>query len=468
VRRAIVVAAAIAVVADRIAWACISQWREDQATAMWLGLHYLSQATPVGLMNSRGVPNPNGIVLVAWVLSLLPNLLIVSVVLGCIQALAMRAVTNEWPLLLALLASVQLRGTSTELWAQWLLTTCNVLFVALVAANARRPRAVWWACAAALAMLAPALYLAGIVNAIAYAIVWLILWRTGTLACPGRGGQARVPVLHGVVVVIAWIVTWRHYPFALLKTMPHGSWRDALRSLVLMPAALPTIVRFDLRPLFLDDPRIIPKIAYVLAAIAAGVVWLQIVLAAVAYFRAKQADVRVIASALLLAIMIPLSPLLGGFRWDRGERVDQAVQFLPLVLIIAFGAPTLRRGTAIVFAVASVLAGWIAIHAQLTYRGNVLSEADVPLVQKEAVVTFMRAPARYELVGGWTWLKPHPWYPGVYTVGRAFDYELLRRYGVAGAPKYIVSYAFEPPPPGTVEHTIFGRLRVSLARSSYP
>src|SRR5204863_9242609 len=109
-----------------------------------------------------------------------------------------------------------------------------------------------------------------------------------------------------------------------------------------------------------------------------------------------------------------------------------------------------RDVLAIVFAIASVVAGWIAIHAQFTYRGNALSEADVPLVQKESVVgAIANGGARYDLVGGWTWLRPHPWYPGVYTVGRAFDYELLRRYGVrntGGKPRYVVSYAFEPPP----------------------
>ena len=463
-RRAIAVAAALAVVADRIAWACISQWREDQATAMWLGLHYLAQATPVGLMNSRGVPNPNGIVLVAWLLSFLPNLVFVSVALGCIQALAMKAVSKDWLVLLPLLASVQLRGTSTELWAQWLLTTCNVLFVALVAANARKPRALWWFLAATLAALAPALYLAGIVNAIAYAVVWLVLATAGSEL---RRWTRWWPVVV-IPPIVTWLTTWRLYPFALLRELPHGSWRDALRSLFLMPAALPTIVRFDLHPLFLDDPRIVPTIAYVLAAVAAAVVALQIVLAAIAYFRARHADITVIAAALLLVVAIPLSPLLGGFRWDRGERIDQAVQFLPLVLIIVFAAPRFRRVTAVAFAVVSLLAGWIAIHAQLTYRGNVLSEADVPLTQKEAVVSFARAPMKYDVAGGWTWLKPHPWYPGVYTVGRAFDYELLRRYGIVnrGAPHYIVSYAFNSPPPGTTNHRVFGRLRVSLARFS--
>jgi len=467
VRRAIVTAAALAVVADRIAWACISQWREDQAAAMWLGLHSLSMPVPVGLMNSVGVPNPNGLVIVAWVLSFLPNLLVVSAVLGFFQATAMKLVSgDDWIVLLPLLASLQLRGTSTELWAQWLLTACNVLFVALVAANARRPRTVWPLLAGALAMLAPMLYLAGIVNAIAYAVVWLVLF-------PPTRGQARAHLLHALTVAVAWLVTWRHYPFALLRGMPHGSALDALRSLVLLPAALPTIVRFDLKPLLLDDARIVPAIAYVLAAIAGAALWLQITIAAVAYFRARQADIRVIAAALLLVVAIPLSPLLGGFRWDRGERIDQAVQFLPLVLIILFLAPRLRRAaaaTAIVYAVVSALAGWIAIHSQLTYRGSALSEADVPLVQKEAVVSFMRAPARYDLAGIWTWLKPHPWYPGVYTAGRAFDYELLHRYGVVnrGRPRYVVSYAFAPPPPNTSGHAIFGRLRVSLARFSDP
>jgi len=74
------------------------------------------------------------------------------------------------------------------------------------------------------------------------------------------------------------------------------------------------------------------------------------------------------------------------------------------------------------------------------------------------------------------------WYPAPYTIGREFDYELLRRYGLRNAQEgiqyrtlglndekttplfYVVGYAFNPAPQKngfSVENYIFGRVRVS-------
>lgn len=44
----------------------------------------------------------------------------------------------------------------------------------------------------------------------------------------------------------------------------------------------------------------------------------------------------VVIAGLLIAVAFPLSPLLGGFLWHRGERLDQSIQFLPLLLLVVF------------------------------------------------------------------------------------------------------------------------------------
>ena len=69
------------------------------------------------------------------------------------------------------------------------------------------------------------------------------------------------------------------------------------------------------------------------------------------------------------------------------------------------------------------------------------------------------------------------WYPDTYTIGRSYDYDLLRRFGLhncrqgpsTGGPtdpsRYVLTYAFAPAPgdpPGTFTHHLFGRLRVSV------
>lgn len=133
------------------------------------------------------------------------------------------------------------------------------------------------------------------------------------------------------------------------------------------------------------------------------------------------------------------------------------------------------------------------IRDHLQYRGDALTEADIPLTDKMHAIDFIAddwkgnsdsdiIPVDYHLGGGiWDWVPDFGsrfsrWYPAPMTEGRGFDYELLRRYGLKnqqegiqlrtfGNGRYLVTYSFEDPPQietGQVRHFIFGRLRVSI------
>jgi hypothetical protein len=141
----------------------------------------------------------------------------------------------------------------------------------------------------------------------------------------------------------------------------------------------------------------------------------------------------------------------------------------------------------------SLINGVQIIRSHLEYRGDYLSDGDVPLTQKMQVVDFIahdwmsvsdekQVPVSYELGGGkWDWVTDfgkrwETWYPASMTIGREFDFELLRVYGLGNTQegiqvrssdhvRYIVSYAFLDAPsiPGAnVTQYIFGRLRVSV------
>jgi hypothetical protein len=134
------------------------------------------------------------------------------------------------------------------------------------------------------------------------------------------------------------------------------------------------------------------------------------------------------------------------------------------------------------------------VRDHLHYRGNILTEADIPLIDKERAIRYIaedwsRAftsrtiPIDYDIDRG-VWdgvsstepaLLLNEWYPASLTEGRGFDYEMLRRYGLKNAQegvqlrtfgnsRYLVTYAFEDPPQvetGMIKHHIFGRLRVT-------
>jgi hypothetical protein len=217
--------------------------------------------------------------------------------------------------------------------------------------------------------------------------------------------------------------------------------------------------------------------------------------------------VQVVAlSGSFIVLSYAFSAWLGGADWLHDQRPDQTVQFLPMSLLFIFLLPiSITRNGKVeeliksisnlllgVFVTVNLLCGFMIIRDHLQYRGSILTEADVPLVNKMQVVDFIASdwknhsssnviPVDYDLEGRWGWipkfgLKLEKWYPAPMTQGRSFDYELLRRYGLTnqqegiqlrtfGNGRYLVTYAFEAPPQiedGKITNYIFGRLRVSV------
>ena len=215
----------------------------------------------------------------------------------------------------------------------------------------------------------------------------------------------------------------------------------------------------------------------------------------------------VVISGAFISTSYMFSILFGGPDWMNNERPDQIVQFLPMFLLVIFLLPfTIKTSekmgkiinwislfSLLLFCITNLLCGFLIIRDHLQYHGNILSEADVPLVNKMDALDFIAndwkehsdsdtIPVDYDLGGGeWDWVPKFgtaltQWYPAPMTMGRSFDYELLREYGLKnqqegiqlrtfGSGRYLVTYAFEDPPVvknGKIVNYIFGRLRVSI------
>ena len=170
----------------------------------------------------------------------------------------------------------------------------------------------------------------------------------------------------------------------------------------------------------------------------------------------------VILSMLFVSLSLAIETWLGGPDWLNGERPDQMVQLLPMFLFFIFLLPRLitldgRMGDTIlgvsyfslgIFTLFNLLAGIFILRDHLNYRGPLLSEADVPLINKLQAAAFIAAdwktvssspviPVDYALGGGrWDWVprfgkRLTRWYSAPMTEGRALDYELLRQYGLS-------------------------------------
>jgi hypothetical protein len=536
----------VLVAVDRGMWANVAQWREDQATNLWLGFTQSPLALPVGLISSINLPNANGMLLLAIFLSRLPNLWTVSTVLGILQGALVLWVgwllaSRGWRFFLftiPALVSVILCATSVEFWSQWLMTSVNLLFFGLLVYYLRQPT-VWKIPLLIVPMLlAPAVYLAGLDNAIIFFVLAVVV-----VMVKRPQGRRKVWLYSGlaclVLVVLAVWLTWLPYVRSANTKSLVASPMTMTSLKKRVTASAQSVLNFPLWGLthwayslndtfYQSSSQILPASSNQLLRLVRflnlgqAMIFLGVLVVAVAVWIYKRRPFeefflpgqQLAGSAVLLGMVFvilafALSPLMNGPAWAFRIRVDQTVQFLPFFLFAWFGLPFLVRlprlvqtaaaGLTIVLAagffIVNQACGFQIVNAHLVYGGSYLSEADVPLQQKEQVVEFIArdwmassssksVPVTYDLGGGkWDYVPDfgvplEKWYPAPMTMGRGFDFELLRVYGLHNSQegtqlrplfpaRYIVSYAFLPEPsqPGlSLKSTIFGRLRVSIVQ----
>ena len=542
----IIALAAILVVVDRCFWAQIAQWREDQAASLWLGYTVGILHMPVGLISSRYIPNPNGMILLGSLLSVLPSLLSVSLFLGLLQALlvvlvAWKASAKSWQYFalaaLPTLSSVILRSSSVELWNQYVILLVNIFFLFWALRYLEKPSLWNLPPIVILIVLAPSLYLAGAVNAVV-----MVLLTLGMLLYKQHEWKHILPVaaITAIIVAVSYAVTWRPYfqsvslgqlleidkvhpgPVAAFRTLWESvfgipiygtfQWADQSFFTRAIKHADGAILAAPTKVLL----RMVGRI-YLLQAIFAFAAALYVIYRLIVYGRSQTANNQalnvpalrlVILSILFISLSFTISAWMGGPNWLDGERPDQIVQFLPMFLFFIFLLPVLvqiggRSGRVIkgisyfllaLFVAINLLCGFMIVRDHLQYRGNALTEADVPLVDKELALKYIasdwshfstsdRIPVDYDIDRGiWENVSSseparilNNWYPASLTEGRGFDYDMLRGYGLKneqegiqlrsfGNSRYLVTYSFEAPPQVKIGHTterIFGRLRVT-------
>ncbi len=536
----------ILVAIDRGIWATVTQWREDQATTIWLGYTQSPLALPVGLISSMSVPNPNGMPLLAEVLSRLPNLWSVSTLLGVLQGALVLWVgwliagrsAKFFLLTLPVLASVILRATSVEFWNQWVMTSIDLLYFGLLVSYLKQP-SVWKLPLLMIPMLlAPAFYLAGLVNAVVFFIITaVVIYFKRPL---GNRKTWYFSILCGVLLVgLALWLTWIPYARAMagqslpatgidLETLKHR-FQSSISALVDFPVwnelhwvtNTPDYYYQSSTQILSLAAKHVSTLTHFLTLAQSMLFMAFLVLALVVlhlkrwtldqFFLVGQQRIGglVLLGIGFVVLAFAVTGLLGGPAWASGDRTDQTVQFIPFVLMawfefpFAVRLPTVARTAAVLltsiiaaaFIISNLVLGVQVVTAHLEYRGNFLSEADVPLAQKDQVVDFIArdweavstsktVSVTYDL-GGNKWdnvpligIAMEKWYAAPMTMGRAFDFELNRIYGLKNSmegiqfrplfpTRYIVSYAFMPEPsqPGlALKHFIFGRLRVSVVQ----
>jgi hypothetical protein len=547
-----VVAVTGLVVLDRISWASVSQWREDQAASIWIGAVQPILRMPVGLINSQGIPNPNGMFLLSFLISRLPGLWAISSFLGILQALMLLWLCWSWfgktKLFLVstavLLSSAVLRAISIEFWNQWILLYLNILFFILLSRYNQRPNFTHFPLLLGVTICAPSLYLGGLANAITFFILFSILF----LTTRSRFDRRRwLPALLISLFVVGFFlaVTWIPYLQAI-KTSQLTSFMQASPGQLFRQIGIACITFFGFIGWSITWVlRLIPSVMFfsgnMLPASAGVLVYLHnfileyltfisfiaLGFAALSSYKKnknfkevflpkyQQQGKFILFTYAFILLSFTLTPLLKGPFWIDGERMDMTLQFLPFFLLIWFVTPivvqlpsgfqTLVGRVSVVFSVVFVVVnlalGWMTVESLRNYRGAALTPSDVPLSQKLDVVQYVAqdwssrsdskeisiyydfdaalSPEQKEVYG----VELTPWYAAPYTLGRAMDYELLRRYHLHNSQEglltskrkkdqavYIVHYAFLPTsyPPGCYQEHVMGRLSVAVLLPGKP
>lgn len=527
---------------ERSLWTNIMQWQVDQATTMWIGLKYSISNLSVGLVSSKGIPNPNGMMYLSKLLSKLPGLWSAGYALSLFQLFLIFLLGyflskfNKklfYLVILVLILSISLRSTSTHLVNQWILTLVNFLFFILISIYLNKPKLENLATLYVPILIAPSIYLAGIANALSFVvcIIFIIVIFPPEIT---RKQVFRSFFFISLISLIFFFSVWLPY----IKTISHNEielFNENVAQFEKIKSMFKTILNFpywsifysaaDLSGTFIhnglqntvspfwsifhfdeqqrsilnkwyDGPlshnsiKLLKTNSLVLTIQAIISSIILIVLATHFKFKNliknknKKIMIFIITLYLFVFVTLIIGSYLGSPNWVEGERLDMQVHLFPFLLLFWFLIPwfinipkifnkylRLVSGLLLfIFICTNILSGYFVITDHTNYKGNkIISDADVPLIQKQRVVEFIvndwkKNSEKENIQIGyffsdkrWNWVdkfgeKYEKYYPNIYTRGREYDYILLRSYGLNNSQEgiqhrnklnnqYIINYA---------------------------
>ena len=474
------------IVIYRYFWSTISQWREDQATNVWLALTESVQSTPVGLLSSKDIPVTNGMIIFAKIFNFIDNLLIATLLFSifqifCFYLLVSQLEINEnkkFSLLILLSVSTVLSSSSVEFWNQWIFILFNCLFFYCYLLFLKSKEAFYLLVMLLISTLPAAFHLSGILNTTVMGIIIFYEFFSIKEKNSTRNSILKYSVLSFLALLYSYFVWFKYFKFvSLTKILSFTDLTLYDRVNILsdkfleIPGLFLTAwtkqgsfyilqvnrdivsnLTFNLFKVYVESHKLIT----VLFLFSLGLIFIY-----------KKKNFEPLVSRFITALLFFIgfcslvSPVLGGPDFTDFQRMDTYIQYYPLFLILWFLVIdeaseikiryiNLKKAglSVLVFSILLNLTLSIGIiYENINYSGNKLTEADVPLVEKIDVTKYIAedmnkkqiktASMSYQLGGGiWDWIPDHSevfskWYPQYpYTIGRVYDYMLLNEYSI--------------------------------------
>ncbi len=521
----------------RYYWSTVSQWREDQSTNIWLAYTKNISDLPIGLLSSKMIPNPNGIIIYGKILTIFESLLFVSFFLSIVQIIIFyflsRELTNKNNInnyaFAVLSTSTLMSSSSVEFWNNWILILINGLFFILILKYLNTKKSEYLLGSLLVSLVPPALYLSGISNFIVYSLIILI-----SMVINGKPKailKKRFAYISSIVfILINYFLIWNPYfsattlkeIFGFSTLTLYDRFNLFTDSVLQLPGSFLTMwtfqksfyilhaeidvvsgFTFGLYKLFVEYHKILFLMFFIF--IIFGII-------SVAKVKNKDINILLIKKITLFITFVSfsalLNPILGGPNYFLLERMENMAQYYIFYVLICFLSPyvfidfklfnkrfiAINKAVFILFIFLNVVLSINLISNSLNYDGDRLTEADVPLIYKIELVDFIGKDLEsksnkddisvsYILGGGiWDWIPDHgeyfsKWYPdNPYTIGRTYDYQLLRKYSIKNSYEglnsrnfndsdYIVTYKFDQHEilsDKNYDHFYFGQLRLSV------
>ena len=525
----------ISILIYRYFWSSVSQWREDQATNVWIALTETVQTTPVGLLTSKGIPVTNFMILIGKLYNFIDNLLIATVLFSLLQVFCFYLLVKELnltegkklSLFIVLSFSVILSSSSIEFWNNWIFIHFNCLFFYFYLLFIRTRKTFYLYVMLLISTFSAATYLAGITTTITMGIIVLyefLMNRDKKGMNNAMKGYFMLFTTTSLYLYFVWFKYFTSVKTSEILSFSGLSLYDRFNILsdqfLEIPGTFLTVwtkqssfyihqidrdllanMTFNVFKIYVEFHKVIT--VYFLLAIFVILLY-------------KNANTKVFDSlnfrfltaiSFFIYFSTLINPALGGPNFSNSERMENYISYYPFFIIIWFLTidkleifnigkikfSKLNKSLLISVISINLLLSIFTISDNLTYSGDKLTNADIPLTEKMEVVHFIaedmsnkglkEATISYQLGGGiWDYIPKHgekyvEWFPKYpYTIGRVYDYILYSNYSIINKyeglndrsfndSQYIISYIFNAPDiydENKYTEINFKRLRISI------
>jgi len=509
----------------RFVFALTPSWHSDESTNIWLSYLYKISETPVGTLSSQYIPNPNGLLFLIKPLTMIEDLITVSLFLSLFQLICISLFvynfpikTNKLLLFFTLSFSLLLTNSSVHLWNQWIVLNFNLLFFSFYFKYKESKNFNNLIYGLYFGLTSLTIYLGSFVSVIIFIVIFLVeifnlLKHRKVSFIPTKNLIFSTLLFFYYQFYIVWIPYFKQVSIYDIKNISNISLMNRVEILIENFLDVPGLIlvlftKFNSFFIFLLDPgQTSLNLNYLFRFF---VIYHKLLVSCALFLLiffsqdSKTKKIFTFEFKILLCYIfffLLLSPLFGGSDFSTFERFDKVIELYPfyitLIFLVFFHSKDIfnkiKLSIFIIFILLNISIGFLMSYEAIMYKGSYIGDGDVTIYQKQQLSEALaldinsnnikEATISYQLgAGKFEWIVEHSEafkryydkYP--FTIGRYFDYVLFKKYNISNLyegvnnrnysdAQYIISYTSIDPRYAAnlnYEEILFGQLRLSI------